>query len=82
MTPDPTSNTHAQHVPAEFIPEGFIQVTNYTEEDLPALAEDIAADTDAPADEILENLENLLEYNVPVTAADRSARQKFGEGDL
>jgi hypothetical protein len=80
---DPTDTdhgTHAQHVPSEFIPEGYIQITNYTEEELPALAEDIAADADATPAEILETLEDLVhEYNVPVVEADRSARVQYGE---
>ena len=79
-TPD---DTHAQDVPPEFIPEGYLAVTDYTEEDLPALAEDIAAGGDATTDEILETLEELVHgYNVPVVAAERSARIQYGEEEL
>ena len=80
---DTPSDTHAQHVPSDFIPDGYIGVTNYTEEDLPALAEDIAAGGDATPDEILESLEDLVhEYNVPVVDAERSARIQYGEEEL
>ena len=86
---DDSHNTHAQHtprdtiVPAEYIPEGHIRVTNHTEEDLPALAEDIAADADATPAEILETLEDLVhEYNIPVIEADRSARVQHGEKEV
>jgi hypothetical protein len=80
MSTDPTSDTHAQHVPAEFIPEGYTQITNYTEEDLPALAEEIAADTDEPAGKIFGMLEGLVNgYNIPIARAERSARIQYGE---
>ena len=83
MTEDATNDTHAQHVPSDFIPDGYIGVTNHTEKDLPALAEDIAVDTGAPVDEILGNLEGLVnEYNIPIVEADRSARRRFGGEDL
>lgn len=79
---DTRSDTHTQHVPPEFIPDGYLGVTDYTEEDLPSLAEAIASDVDAPVDEILDSLESLVhEYNVPVVDADRSMRVEYGEGE-
>jgi len=84
MSTDPApDDTHAQHVPSDFIPDGYLGVTNHTEKDLPALAEDIAADADATPAEILETLEELVhEYNVPVVAADRSARVQYGKKEV
>jgi predicted transcriptional regulator len=79
----PSNGGGAVTVPVEFIPDGYHQLTNYTEENLDALAEDIAAGRDAPAAEVLEMLEALVHgYNVPVTEAERSARNEYGEGEL
>ena len=74
---DSHDDTHAQiGVPPEFIPEGHTVLTEYTEDDLPTLAEDIAADTDAPTDEILGRLRELVEkYHVPLLEAERSVRE-------
>jgi len=82
---DPTDTdhgTHAQHVPSELIPDGLIQITNYNEEDLGTLADDIAADVNAPAAEIRSSLEKLADYNVPIVEAERSVRRKYGEEEL
>ena len=66
-------------VPDGFIPDGTVYLTNYTADDLPALAEKIGERTDtADTDEILEMLRDLVEYKVPVAEADRSARIKYG----
>jgi predicted transcriptional regulator len=76
------SNT-GDTVPPEFIPDGCISLTDYTAEDLDALAEKIASATGAPTDEILAMLDALVnEYDVPVPVAERSAREQARGGEV
>jgi hypothetical protein len=69
-------------LPEEFIPEGYNQLTDYTKDDLPLLAEELAADTSWSAEEVHEKLHALVnEHNVPIAEAERSLRvQSQSEG--
>lgn len=68
-------------LPEKFIPEGYTQLTEYTKDDLPLLAEDIAADTNWSKEEVHERLHALVhEHNVPIAAADRSVRTTIAKG--
>jgi len=63
-------------LPEKFIPEGYTLLTDYTKDDLPLLAEDIATDTNRSVEEVREKLDILVnDCNVPIAEADRSLRE-------
>jgi hypothetical protein len=69
-------------IPEEFIPEGYNQLTDFTKDDVPILAEKIAGDTSRSVEEVHEKLHALVnEHNVPIAEAERSLRvQSQSEG--
>jgi hypothetical protein len=65
----------SKHIPAEFIPDGTVSVTNYTTDDLPELADEIADVVNVPSDTVLEQLNWFcIKNDCPVAVADKALR--------